>query len=219
MRARRSGVVEDQFGPLVGREPAGVADRQRVRIEHAAGGDDARRADLLAGPARSHPLAARSRTGRCASRCAWPRCRRRECRASAPTGGFVDLVEPAGSEVLVQQFEHRARHPGRHVHAVGDAAHRNLVGGHVRPHRPPHRARHLAVQGADAVDVSGRAQCERRHVELRPVPLPLSYSPSARKRGRCSPISPHEPARCFSTRWNGNGIVTGRHRCVRGEHG
>ena len=35
-------------------------------------------------------------------------------------------------------------------------------------------------------------------------PLPLSYSPSARKFWRCCPISPHVPARCFSTRWNGN---------------
>ena len=35
-------------------------------------------------------------------------------------------------------------------------------------------------------------------------PLPLSYSPSARKFWRCWPISPQVPARCFSTRWNGN---------------
>ena len=37
------GVVEDQLGPLVAGEAAGEADRQRVRIEQRAGGDDARR--------------------------------------------------------------------------------------------------------------------------------------------------------------------------------
>ena len=36
-------VVEDQLGPLVAGEAAREADRQRVRIEQRAGGDDARR--------------------------------------------------------------------------------------------------------------------------------------------------------------------------------
>ena len=51
------GVVEDQLGPLVAGEPAREADGQRVRIEQRAGGDDARRADVLFLPARARALA------------------------------------------------------------------------------------------------------------------------------------------------------------------
>ena len=35
-------------------------------------------------------------------------------------------------------------------------------------------------------------------------PPPLSCAPSARNRSRCGPSVPQQPARCFSTRWNGN---------------
>ena len=35
-------------------------------------------------------------------------------------------------------------------------------------------------------------------------PPPLSCAPSARNRSRLAPSVPQQPARCFSTRWNGN---------------
>ena len=51
------GIVEHQLGPLVAGEAAREADRQRVRIEQRAGGDDARDADVLLGPALPRALA------------------------------------------------------------------------------------------------------------------------------------------------------------------
>ena len=41
------GIVEDQLGALVAGEAAREADGQRVGLEQRAGGDDARRADVL----------------------------------------------------------------------------------------------------------------------------------------------------------------------------
>ena len=51
------GVVEDQLGALVAGEAPREADRERIRIEQRAGGDDARGADLLVAPALASALA------------------------------------------------------------------------------------------------------------------------------------------------------------------
>src|SRR4029450_11435183 len=40
--------------------------------------------------------------------------------------------------------------------------------GHTRPDRSPHGARDFAVQLTDPIDLSGRPQRQRRHVERRP---------------------------------------------------
>ena len=130
---------------------------------------------------------------------------------------FVDLVEPAGAEVMIEQLEHRAGHPGRHVHAVGDAAHRDLIGRRVGPHRPPHRSRDLAVQRADAVDVRRRAQRERGHVELRSAAVVVLA-----QREEALPVLADLAPRAgevFLDQVEREGIVAGRHRRVRREHG
>ena len=51
-------VAQDQVGALVGGEAAGEADRQRVRVEQHAAGDDLHRVDVAH---RSHCWRARSR--------------------------------------------------------------------------------------------------------------------------------------------------------------
>ena len=51
------GFAEEQFWPLVAGEPAGESDRERVGVEHRAGGDDARRAGLVLRPALARPFA------------------------------------------------------------------------------------------------------------------------------------------------------------------
>ena len=49
-------------------------------------------------------------------------------------------------------------------------------------------------------------------------PLPLSYSPSARKLWRCWPISPHVPGEVLLDQVERERVVAGRHRRVRREH-
>ena len=51
------GVLEDQVRPFVPGEPAREPDRQGVGLEQRAGGDDARRADALFGPALARAVA------------------------------------------------------------------------------------------------------------------------------------------------------------------
>src|SRR5262245_40047824 len=80
---------------------------------------------------------------------------------------MVDLVEPARTEMMIEHVEHRAGHPGRHMHAVGDAAHRDLILRRVGPHRSPHGSCYFPMQCTDAVDVRRGPQSQRRHVEER----------------------------------------------------
>ena len=149
------GVVEDQLGPLVAGEAAREADRQRVGIEQRAGGDDARDADVLFGPALARALADEG------EQVAPQRLR---ARPQLLVGDREHAVPERRVVVAIDASRRRgarrtdrassADDPRRHVHAVGDGAHRPLGFGDARPHRRPHRARHLAVQLADGVDRS-----------------------------------------------------------------
>ena len=86
----------------------------------------------------------------------------------------------------------------------------------VGPHRAPHRARHLAVQRADRVDVLGRAHGERGHVELR------SLAVVVRAEGQeafavLAHVAPAARQVLFDL-VERERVVAGRHRCVGGEH-
>ena len=202
MREQPLGVAEDQLGPLVAGEPAREADRERVRIEQRAGGDDARGADVLVGPALPRALAD-EREQVVAQRLARrPQLLVRDLEDARPERRVVVAIAPAGVEVVVEQPRHLGRHPRRHVDAVGDRADRPLVVRDARPERRPHLARDLAVQLADGVDRARRPQRERRHVELRPAAVVVV----AERQERVAVLAERAPApaRCVSTRLNGN---------------
>ena len=185
-------IVEDQLGPLVAGEAAREADRQRVRVEQRAGGDDARRADVLVGPALARALAD-EREQIAAQRLAHrPQLLVGDREHAVPQRRIVVPLEPVGAEIAGEQ-----RRPARAAIQVGTCTplvtdvDRPLGLGHVRPDRRPHRARHLAVQLADGVDRAGRAQRERRHVELRAAAVVVARRArgSDRGSGRACPSS------------------------------
>ena len=95
-------VMENQLWPLIGGEPAGVSQRQRIRIQHAAGGDDARRPDVFAGPARPHPLADEAEQVSAHGVARGPDLGVGNIAQALPELRLVDVIEPSRPEVLVQ---------------------------------------------------------------------------------------------------------------------
>ena len=116
-------VAEQQAGPLVGREPAGEADGQHVRIERCLElGQDRRRfavpGELAAQPATREmgqlALLAEVRVPQVPARDAF-----QPLPEAAALGALVEVVE-VGTEVL-EQLGDRLADPGRAVDPVGDA--------------------------------------------------------------------------------------------------
>ena len=146
--AQPIGLRQQQRRPLVGGEPAGEADRQRVRVEQRL-----RRA-----------WSGRTTPGR-----------RVPCARVAHTSARRQLGD-AGPRRLVGAVPHRADAAGQQVgdavadprvgvHAVGDRADRHLLDGDVGPHALEHLAADRAVQLGDAVAATGQAQAHHGHVE------------------------------------------------------
>ncbi len=114
-----------------------------------------------------------------------------------------------------EEVAHVGRHPGGHVHAVGDGLHRHPVDRPIGPHRLPHLAGDVAVELADRVDAAGGAHGQGRHVELRAVPVVVL----AQGQEAGAVLAEFAPAagQVFLDQVEGEGVVTGRHRRVRGE--
>ena len=93
------GIVEDQLGPLVAGEAAREADRQRVGIEQRAGGDDARRADVLDGPALARALADEGEEIAAQRLAHGPELLVGNAEHRVPERRIVVALEPVGAEV------------------------------------------------------------------------------------------------------------------------
>ncbi len=210
------GVVEDHLRTLVGGEPPRVAEREGFRIEHRARRDNAALADVLLREPRPHPLADEGKQIHPQHLPHLPDLGIGNVVEALPQLGLVDVIEPAGPEVIVQQREDRAGHPGRHVHAVGDAADRQLIGRRLGPHRPPHRPRHLAVQRAHAVDELRRAQRERGHIEQRSAAV-VVFAQREEVLAVLADLAPRA-GEIFLDEVEGERIVSGRHRRVGRKH-
>src|SRR5688572_9657665 len=160
-------ISEDQFRPLVGREPAREANRQRARIEQWPRRDNGGRADILLRP----PIA-----------CALPdereeKALQRQTRVperfvgnlehTIPELAVILTVAPVGAEMVLEELRNLERQPRRGVDAVGDVGQRALSGLlALLKQRLPHLPRHISVELADAIREIGGAQRQRRHVEL-----------------------------------------------------
>ena len=131
-------------------------------------------------------------------------------------GGIVVRVEPVRAEVTLEQRSDLGRHPRRHVHAVGDRPHRQLLTGDTRPDRLPHLLGDLAVQLADAVDGAAGPHRERRHVEHRAAAVVVMT-----EREKLLAVSAEVAPRAGQVRFDQvkrKRIVPGRDRRVRREH-
>jgi hypothetical protein len=131
------------------------------------GRDDLDRADLSRHPPLSRPLVDEGVEKRSQRLARFPQLVVRDIEHAIDHARIVVTLEPVGPEVPLQQRAHLRRHPRRHVHAVGDERHRQVLVADARPDRLPHPLGHLAVQLTDAVHRTARAQGERRHVEQR----------------------------------------------------
>ena len=90
------------------------------------------------------------------------------CREGSPLR-IVLALAPVRSEMPCEQIGKIGCNPRWNVDAVRHGGDRPALRFDAGPHRGPHLARDLAVQLAHRVDVVGRAQRQRRHVELRAV--------------------------------------------------
>ena len=103
------------------------------------------------------------------------------------------------------------------MHAVGDRLHRHAVHRPVGPQRLPHLAGDVAVQLADRVDAVGRPQRQRRHVELRPVPV-VVLAQGEEAGPVLAQLAPGA-GQVLLDELEREGVVAGGHRGVGREHG
>ena len=171
-------VGEQQPGPLVGREPAGEADRQDRRVERGIELGQHGRRLAVAGELAAQPALGEMRELALLAQVRVPQVARRDALDALPEAallrGRVEVVE-VGVEVALEQVRDRGADPGRSVDAVGDA--QDLV---VRD-PGPRPVGGLGVELAHGVGAVGQAQREGRHVELRAV----AVRADARARGPC----------------------------------
>ena len=161
------GILEDQLRPLIRRETAGEADRQRARIEQRSCGDDSRRADVLLRPAIACALADEREQEPLERRAGVPQRFVRNLEHAVPELRVVLAVAPVGAEMLLEELGNLERQPRGRMDAVGDVGERPLPGLFALLEQGlPHLARDIGVESADAVREIRRPQRERGHVEL-----------------------------------------------------
>ena len=97
-------VAEDQVGPLVGREPAGEADRERRRVEQRARADHLRRLLHLRGEAPARLLADEVGQDLLEADVGLPEALVVERQHLVPESGLVESAAPVRAEVLVEEM-------------------------------------------------------------------------------------------------------------------
>ena len=134
------GVVKDQLGPLVAGEPARETNRQRVRFEQCAGGDDTRNADVFFGPPMPRALADEGEQITVSATAGRPRARHRGSPGSrpTPTGRRGGRSSSARGTSPSRSASSAAIHVGTCTPLVTAVTGR-LSAAICRPHRRPHR--------------------------------------------------------------------------------
>ncbi len=119
---------------------------------------------------------------------------------SFPDARFAAVLLPAGPEMAVVKAEHLRRQPGRHVHAVGDVADRNLVFRLARIQPRPHCARDFAVQRRYRIGAARELQAQHRHAEIFAADCPDSRAPAPSAAPGRVPSASRNGPRCSSIR-------------------
>ena len=202
-------VAEQEGGPLVGREPAGEADGQDVRVERRLELAEDRRRLAVSGELVAQAPAGEDRELRLLALVRPPEVGIRDppeaLPEAAPLGLRVEVVE-VRTEVALVEVGHRATHPGRRVDAVGDAQDR------ASDDAPPRAVGGLGMEVAHGVRTRWSGAARRRSCRTRsrrPPGRDRARGP-ARRRRRPSPAAhlrraagrpgvgpgPHRIARC-----------------------
>ena len=209
------GVGEDELGALVLGEPPGKSDGQRVWVEQCPGSQDLAAADPLVGPALTRPLANEIEQIPAQFLSNPPELGVRNLAHAVPNP-VVALVSPVRAEILVEQLRQSAGHPRSNVDAVCQGAHRVAVVLQAWPDRRPHLSGHASMELADGVDLPGRAQCQRGHIEVWAAAVVVI----TQRQKRLTVTSERAPAagEMGFDEAERERVVSGRDRCVRGEH-
>ena len=212
-------IAKNEIGALVGCEPTREADGERVGIEQCS------RANELHGFHR----ALRKRTSRFIAH--QPHEHMLQAQMRAPQLIVVEQqhlfperrivgVSPLRSQLTVKQLHDGIGHPRGEVHAVGDVAHGNAVGGSTRPQRLAQFARDNAVTAGHSVHPSREPNRGGRHVKY--ARAHLGVISNAHKRVGLDPhLLPHAVAGAPGTGQHITHrelIVSRRHGRVRREH-
>ena len=209
-------VVQQQVRPLVGREAARKAQRQRVGIEQML-----RTVDRLGRRAGRGQLPGQSLAGVFDQRAA---------------GGGAKLPEPGvgdAANVLLQGFRRpqpailaaglrpqivgRRRVPGRHVDAVGHVSDRHLVRRPARKERRKEMPAHLSVQAAHAIDRPASADRQIGHVEVLRRVVRVLAAQRQQIVERDAELLPGVAAEAVLDQGRSETVEAGGHRRVRGE--
>ena len=158
-------VAHQQIRALVGREPAGKADRQRVGAEGPRNCASTEEARPAAPPGRTARRRVKSISRAFSVWCASHSSHRPRPR-SRPRSRASAARRPVGAEMPLVHLAHLRREPGLHVDAVGDVADRHVILAQAGIERHPHRARYVSVQRGHGVGPPARLQRQHRHAEL-----------------------------------------------------
>ena len=182
-RGERLEVLQQQVGPLVGGEPAGEADRQRVEAERAAQLRDDRRPARRGVPPAAPRAAGRSRSAAPSASGASPTARRRRRSRWRPRDPAACCAPPSRRRGAGRRPGASAARASVDVHAVGDVADRHFVLAQARIERHPHRARDVAVQRRHGVGAAGRlsASTVMQNCSFVVVRIDAAEAPSRRR--------------------------------------
>jgi hypothetical protein len=146
-------VLQDQAGPLVGREPAREADRKRIQVESFHGMVDRLLRLIAAAGLRRQAIAQVVDQSRLGDLLRLPHFGILDRLDPPPGLGVALALVPFGAQVPFKELVHLGRDPTLGVHAVGDVSDRHVFFGRVPKERLPHPARDRAVQRTHAVGI------------------------------------------------------------------
>ncbi len=212
-------VGEQQRRPLVGREPAGEADREDRRVEDGLELLERRGRLAVAGELVAQAAAGEDRELELLALVGLPQLVRRDlgdALPEPPRRGLVVHRLEVGVRVPLEDVAHRLADPGRRVDAVREPE--DLV----RADALPGRVRGMAVEQRDRVRAVRHAQAQRGHVELRRVVLhaeaeaeqPLDRHAAGRRAAVAVEQRPGDAAHEVGV----EALVAGRDRRVDREH-
>ena len=149
-------VIENQIGALVGRKPSCKSNRECMRIEQRTRADQLCRIERAFGEGAARFFA--HATHECVFETLVGEPERFVVhRQHLLPHAWIIGVSPPGTEMLVEQAHHRAGHPRREVHAVGDVPNGHFFGRTIGPERLAQLLRDDAVTTRDSIHTTRHA--------------------------------------------------------------
>ena len=211
-------IGEEQVRTFVSSETATETDDEVIRVHLVQRADDAGRIALALHPILAellldiiHHLALQAHT-RSPDLCIRDICVR------LPHLHIALVVDPLFRQVFGVDIFPLMSSPGRHVYAVGNVAHVQLLREITRPNGAEHLLRYLAVEPRYAVCFLAGVEGEDGHRELLVAVIRMIFA-EAHKASPVKAVTLRIAAEVASHSLLIKGIVSGRDRCMGGEKG